>query len=268
VLDATVFLSQLDLTWEDHCEQLSTIRNIFLYLDRYTSNLTVFYQPMAYICYINRSYALESSNGVKALLDLGNLLFRQELDNYPDLVHKMVSTMLLTIERIRGNTSSAALSSSGTAGSGTNFADNQMLNDLEVIGRLSSMLLRLGLYHTLFEKVFFEASRVFFEAEGKGLIHSIDVSRFLLLVDKRLYEAIEFTSKYIDLTSRKTLLEIIEHSLLKPHINVLMERGLFLLIDEADAVSTRKDDLKRMFLLFERVGALDVLKTGWSHYIK
>lgn len=34
-LDASAFLAHVETIWLDHCEQLSTIRNIFLYLDRY-----------------------------------------------------------------------------------------------------------------------------------------------------------------------------------------------------------------------------------------
>lgn len=33
-LEASTFLQQVETIWTDHCEQLSTIRNIFLYLDR------------------------------------------------------------------------------------------------------------------------------------------------------------------------------------------------------------------------------------------
>lgn len=34
-LDPSSFLAQVDGVWQDHCEQIITIRNIFLYLDRY-----------------------------------------------------------------------------------------------------------------------------------------------------------------------------------------------------------------------------------------
>jgi cullin-4 len=36
-LDASAFLAHVETIWLDHCEQLSTIRNIFLYLDRYVA---------------------------------------------------------------------------------------------------------------------------------------------------------------------------------------------------------------------------------------
>lgn len=42
-LDAIAFLSQVESIWSDHCEQLSTIRNIFLYLDRCVSLLLLLF---------------------------------------------------------------------------------------------------------------------------------------------------------------------------------------------------------------------------------
>ena len=51
-LDHVNFLQQVDKVWRAHCDHTSTIRNIFLYLDR--------------------SYALPS-HGVKSVWDLGIL---------------------------------------------------------------------------------------------------------------------------------------------------------------------------------------------------
>jgi cullin-4 len=95
------------------------------------------------------------------------------------------------------------------------------------------------------------------------LVSSVDTSQFLFHVDKRLYEGNELTSKFLDSSTKRPLLEIIECYLLKPHLATLLEKGFKLLMDE-----NRKDDLKRMFLLFERVKALDLLKTGWAMYIR
>lgn len=41
-IDACTFLQQVENVWSDHCEQLSTIRNIFLYMDRYALFLCFF----------------------------------------------------------------------------------------------------------------------------------------------------------------------------------------------------------------------------------
>ena len=53
-LDHANFLLQVDSVWRAHCDHISTIRNIFLYLDR--------------------SYALPT-HGIKSVWDLGCLLF-------------------------------------------------------------------------------------------------------------------------------------------------------------------------------------------------
>ena len=45
------FLAHVDRVWQEHCEQMNTVRNIFLYLDR--------------------SYALQTP-GIRSLWDLGN----------------------------------------------------------------------------------------------------------------------------------------------------------------------------------------------------
>ncbi len=50
-LDAIAFLSQVESIWSDHCEQLSTIRNIFLYLDRCVS-LCCFSCFVVALCFI------------------------------------------------------------------------------------------------------------------------------------------------------------------------------------------------------------------------
>ena len=57
--DESLFLTKVDTIWKDYCQQINTIRNIFLYLDR--------------------SYALQNQ-GVKHILYMGNDLFRRRLD--------------------------------------------------------------------------------------------------------------------------------------------------------------------------------------------
>ena len=35
--DHGAFLAMVDIVWREHCEQMNTVRNIFLYLDRYSN---------------------------------------------------------------------------------------------------------------------------------------------------------------------------------------------------------------------------------------
>lgn len=79
----------------------------------------------------------------------------------------------------------------------------------------------------------------------------------------RLNEAIELTTKYLDFSSQKPLVEVIEGYLLAPHITTLIERGVSSMLSQNQIA-----DLRRMFVLFDRVQALDKLKVAWSIYIK
>lgn len=215
----------LDTTWQDHCEQLSTIRNIFLYLDR--------------------SYSLQPANGAREIWDLGNVIFRREMEQLPGLLTKIVHAMLTTIECVRQG------------------EDNLLTNDSLILSRITHMLLTLQCYHTSFEVAFLEDSRRFFTAEGSMLLTQLDTAKFLCHVDRRIFEAVEMTTKCLDVSTKRALLDIVEQHLLKPHVTTLLERGFKALMDD-----NRREDLRRMFCLFERVKALDLLKAGWSMYIK
>ena len=78
--DHVAFLAHVDRVWQEHCEQMNTVRNIFLYLDR--------------------SYALQTP-GVRSLWDLGLDLFRQRLGQRRDVQHKVVVGLLAAVESER-----------------------------------------------------------------------------------------------------------------------------------------------------------------------
>jgi hypothetical protein len=80
VSDHGAFLAHVDRVWQEHCEQMNTVRNIFLYLDR--------------------SYALQTP-GVRSLWDLGLDLFRKRLGQRHDVQHKVVVGLLAAVESER-----------------------------------------------------------------------------------------------------------------------------------------------------------------------
>ena len=163
------------------------------------------------------------------------------------------------------------------------------------ISRITHMLLTLQMYFSHFEGPFLSASKAFFTLEGNQAVQNLDVPHFLLLVDKRLAEITYNASAsntntaailtqpsaegadaaavssvtstgfcvYIDTTTIKALCEVIYSSLLVPHVHTLMEKGFSALLDE-----NKIDDLRRFFVLLEKVNLLDVLKNGWNFYIR
>lgn len=78
--DPVVFLSHVENSWQDHCNQMLMIRSIALYLDR--------------------TYVIQNAN-VRSLWDMGLQLFRKHLSSCPEVEHKTVSGLLKLIEKER-----------------------------------------------------------------------------------------------------------------------------------------------------------------------
>jgi len=124
------------------------------------------------------------------------------------------------------------------------------------------MLSSLGLYQR-FELPFLEDSNRFFELEGQQLAVQHDPAIFLQHVEKRLNEAGEMIQRYLQHITKPLLIKSIEKYLLDPHCNQLVERGLESLV-EGDRIV----DLKRMFILFQRISNTPMIKVAWCDYIK
>jgi len=85
----------------------------------------------------------------------------------------------------------------------------------------------------------------------------------MYLHGNRLAEAGDMTSTLLHVSSKKALFETIEKHLLLPHTAYLIEKGLNQMLSD-----NRIADLKRLFLLFDRVNSLDLVKAGWTIYIR
>lgn len=93
--------------WRDHCDQLNTIRNVFIKLDRFKSPAIVIllhYQLNLFA----RGYCLQQSTGfgigsppVQPIWDMGHGLLRAQLEQSPLLLSRLVSAMLAAIECYR-----------------------------------------------------------------------------------------------------------------------------------------------------------------------
>ena len=125
------------------------------------------------------------------------------------------------------------------------------------------LLITLDIYAAKFETPFLIDTKRFFTFEGDALIHSVDTTQFLQLVDKRFLEAMEMVRKYLDPATKRPLMDTVERYLLKPHAAILVERGFKQMLD-----NNRREELKRMFLLYERISELPLLKQAWSNYIR
>lgn len=78
--DTLAFLSLVQATWMDHCNQMLTLRSIFLYLDR--------------------TYIMQVASK-KSLWEMGLQIFRSHLGRRPEVARKAVHGLLTLIETER-----------------------------------------------------------------------------------------------------------------------------------------------------------------------
>ena len=125
------------------------------------------------------------------------------------------------------------------------------------------MLLSLGQYHNKFEVPFLIDTERFFIKEGQAMVQISDPADFLIHIERRLAEAVEMTNRYLDVSTKAPLLQKIEDALLKPHVSTIAERGLTSLLE-----TYRLGDLRRMYLLLDRVNSTEMLKLEWIKYVR
>ncbi|KVH97357.1 hypothetical protein Ccrd_000517 [Cynara cardunculus var. scolymus] len=204
--DLVVFLSLVETTWQDFCDQLLMIRGIALYLDR--------------------TYVKQTTN-VRSLWDMGLQLFRKHLSIASEVEHKTVFGLLKMIESERSfpdvNLSFSVICATvlGEA------VDRTLLN------HLLKMFTALGIYSESFEKPFLDCTSEFYAAEGVKYMQQSDVSDYLKHVEVRLHEEHDRCVLYLDASTRKPLLATAERQLLERHIAAILEkaRGIFSLMN-------------------------------------
>ena len=243
--DQAHYIVAIDDVWKEHCEQMVTLSNIFLHLDRNFSPPALNGQNgvngNVWNADSSGGVKTEAGNGVTSLWDMGMFYFRERLESRADLESALVMGLLAAVESDRLNISFDEFSTK----------------------RLVRMLVTLDLYHAKFEIPFLIDSERFFLQEGQALVQSCDPAAFLMHTERRLAEALEMISKYIDTSTKMSLLRTIEATLLRPHASALIEKGLMSLLE-----ANRIVDLRRMYVLLDRVGEADGMRTGWVAYIR
>lgn len=190
--------------------------------------------------YLDRTYVMQTPH-IASIYDMGLNVMRENLVQRRTLETKLIEALL---ELVRQERKGEAVNRS-------------------YLYTLIKMLLSLHLYHADFETPFLMASERFYMQEGATTVESVSVPQFLLHAEKRLHEETERVNHYLDASTKKHLIAVVENKLLKPHVATLLERGFETLMEEK-----RIDSLKRMYTLFARVHAIDDIKSAFSTYIQ
>ncbi|PIA41621.1 hypothetical protein AQUCO_02200213v1 [Aquilegia coerulea] len=189
---------------------------------------------------LDTTYVKQTSN-VLSLWDMGLHLFRRHLSLCPEVEHRTVTGMLRLIEKER----------LGEA------IDRTLLN------HLLKMFTALGIYSESFEKPFLECTTEFYAAEGVKFMQLSDVPDYLKHVELRLHEEHERCLLYLDSSTRKPLVATTERQLLERHTSAILDKGFTMLMD-----GNRIEDLRRLYALFSRVNAFELLRQALSSYIR
>lgn len=190
--DSASFLTDANRAWESHCAQMSTIRAIFLVLDR--------------------GYVL-AQPGTATVLPLWQLSlrhFRSALDARPSVATRIASGLLDVIRRERDGDSI----------------------DVTLVTSLASMLSAVGVYANVFEGPFLASTAHYFASESARLIDSMDLSAYLAHVEARLNAEAARVTSCLDATTRRPLIVIVERHLLAVHVQALLDKGFATLANE------------------------------------
>ncbi|KAJ8470163.1 hypothetical protein OPV22_024506 [Ensete ventricosum] len=189
---------------------------------------------------LDRTYVKQTPN-VRSLWDMGLQLFRKHLALSSEVEHKVVTGLLRLIEKER----------QGEA------------IDRTVLSHLLKMFTALGIYTESFEKLFLECTSEFYAAEGVKYMQQSDVPDYLKHVESRLHEENERCFLYLDTNTRKPLVATAEKQLLERHTSAILDKGFTILME-----ANRVDDLQRMYTLFQKVNALELIRQALSSYIR
>lgn len=128
---------------------------------------------------------------------------------------------------------------------------------------LVRMLIDLKMYTGVFEQRVIDASAEFYRAESERLSKTLSLSDYLHHSDRRLREEADRVVHYLDGYTRKALIMTVERECLAVHVPTLLAEGFYKLMD-----SDKLQDLKLLYGLCFRVGALEQMRLYFADYIK
>jgi cullin-4 len=204
VSEALLFLEFVNNFWQDFCMQLRTIRSIFLYMDR--------------------TY-LVSIPDVKSLWLCGLQLLRNSFqapwssaDISPSCVQDaVIRGISVLIEKDRN---------------GEDVPYSLMKS-------MCKLLLALNSYSNVFEQsVLLPGTRTFYRSEAMSFIQNVNQSSstdkgsavvgYLNHVIQRVNQENERISKYLEDSSRRSLMSALENELIEEHSQLLIDEGVFI----------------------------------------
>uniref|UniRef100_A0A8C1UPD7 Cullin-4A n=1 Tax=Cyprinus carpio TaxID=7962 RepID=A0A8C1UPD7_CYPCA len=191
--------------------------------------------------FLDRTYILQNSL-LPSIWDTGLELFRTHIVSDGAVQSRTVEGILEQIECER----------------------NGETVDRSLLRSLLGMLSDLQVYKDSFEQRFLTETNRLYAAEGQRLMQERDVPEYLHHVSRRLEEENDRVISYLDQSTQKPLIATVEKQLLGEHMNAILQKGLWMLLDE-----NRVCELTLLYELLSKVkGGLMTLLQAWRDYIK
>uniref|UniRef100_A0A2P2I8D4 Cullin 3 n=3 Tax=Hirondellea gigas TaxID=1518452 RepID=A0A2P2I8D4_9CRUS len=222
------FLQTLNYAWNDHQTSMVMIRDILMYMDR---------------VYVHQ-------NNVDNVYNLGLIIFRDQIVRYGCIRDHLRETLLGLVMRERRG---------------------------EVVDRLSiknacQMLLVLGIdsrtvYEEDFERPFLSQSAEFYRMESQKFLAENSASVYIKRVELRIQEEADRAKHYLDDSTEKRIVEVVEEELIKKHMKTIVE------MENSGVVhmlrNNRVEDLACMYSVLARVqDGLATLAECVSHHLR
>lgn len=136
--------------------------------------------------------------------------------------------------------------------------------DRILIKNILRMLVDLSLYDQLFEKQFLLNSQQLYCMESNKKIQSLAIIEYLSYVDKRISEENDRLSAYLDFTTSKRLIQLVEKELIENHLDTILKMNFDELFEESN--------IKYLSLSYELLNKVadgsNKLCLQFNHYIK
>ena len=226
------YLTLVASVWEGQCTRLLTLRSVFLYLDR--------------------SYVLHLPT-VHSLWEMGLQIIRKHFLQQTDATTTAVQP---SPSHVEGKTRQAILTLIEKERQGETVPRS-------LLRALLRMYASLHLYSPLFEPALLATTSAFYTTESTQLLSSFSLSDYLHHVTSRTQQEHDRLSSYLDPSSARSLISLVEARLIAAHTAAMIQLGFSQLCSES-----RDAELAVMYGLYSAVGALDELKAAFANYVK
>ena len=136
------------------------------------------------------------------------------------------------------------------------------------------MLSTLGLYHKSFLPPFLASATAYFAAEASAMTTNLKIREYLNHCTARLAEAHDTVTLHLDPSTRGPLVQLMEDSLVRPHVGTLLSQFHLLLGSDSapqppsGGSAAATDHLKTLYGFLGRVDGLEPMKAALEGYVK